>query len=304
VVNQECSVTVAGEDVRITSPDKMMFPRQGWTKWEVVQHFVTCVDGALTGVFGRPTMLKRWPNGAGAKPFFQKRAPASAVERIRVDYPSGRSARWLVPRSPADIIWMAQLNCLDLNPWTSRAEHLEIPDELRVDLDPTPEATFADVREVALVVRDVLDDHDLVGWPKTSGASGMHIYVRIAPEWGFADVRRAALALGRAVEDEIPHLATTAWWKEDRHGVFVDYNQNTRDHTIASAYSVRPTGFVSAPLRWDEVGSAEPADFPMVGFAERYLAVGDLTDGIDDAVGRLDSLLELADQQDAERGEG
>ncbi len=302
-MGEELIVTVGDEDVRVTSPDKLVFPTRGWTKRDVVEHYVACVDGALTGVFGRPTMLKRWPKGVGERPFYQKRAPASAVERIRVDYPSGRWASWLVPRSPADIIWMAQLNCLDLNPWTSRAEHLETPDELRIDLDPTPDATFADVRTVAAVVGAVLDDHGLVGWPKTSGASGMHVYVRIAPEWSFAEVRRAALAIGRSAVDEVPHLATTAWWKEERHGVFVDYNQNTRDHTIASAYSVRPTGLVSAPLRWDEVPDVEPADFPMVGFAERYDRFGDLMDGIDEAVGRIESLLDLADRQDAERGE-
>ncbi len=298
-MSDETTVTVDGEDVRITSPGKIMFPGRGWTKFDVVDHFLVCVDGALTGVFGRPTMLKRWPRGVGEKPFYQKRAPQSAVERIRVKYPSGRSAAWLVPRTPADVIWMAQLNCLDLNPWTSRADHLEQPDELRIDLDPTPEATFADVRRVTLVVGDVLAEHDLVGWPKTSGASGMHVYVRIQPRWSFTEVRRAALAVGRAVEDEVPHLATTAWWKDERHGVFVDYNQNTRDHTIASAYSVRPTGFVSAPLTWAEVTDAEPADFPMVGFAARYRRCGDVMGGIDDAVGRIDSLLELADRQEA-----
>ncbi len=302
MAKEELTVVVGDDDVRITSPGKVMFPGRGWTKMDVVEHFLTCVDGALTGVFGRPTMLKRWPKGVGEKPFYQKRAPASAIERIRVDYPSGRSAAWLVPRSPADIVWMAQLNCLDLNPWTSRAEHLEVPDELRVDLDPTPEASFDDVRRVAMVVREVLDSHGLIGWPKTSGASGMHVYVRIEPRWSFTEVRRAALAVGRAVEDEVPHLATTAWWKDERHGVFIDYNQNTRDHTIASAYSVRPTGLVSAPLAWHEVPDVEPADFPMVGFADRYDRLGDLMDGIDDAPGSIDTLLALADRQDVDRG--
>ncbi len=293
------TVEVDGEHVRVSSPGKVMFPRQGWTKLDVVEHFLTCVDGALTGVFGRPTLLKRWPNGVGSPPFFQKRAPESATERIRVHYPSGRSAAYLVPRTPADIIWMVQLNCLDLNPWTSRAEHVEQPDELRIDLDPTPEATFTDVRTVAQVAGDVLERHGLVGWPKTSGSKGMHVYCRIEPRWGFSEVRRAALAVGRAVEEEIPHLATTAWWKEERHGVFLDYNQNTRDHTIASAYSVRPTGLVSAPLTWDEVDGVEPEDFPMVGFADRYRRVGDLMEGIDDAVGSIAPLLGLADEQDA-----
>jgi DNA ligase D-like protein (predicted polymerase) len=300
VADEDITVSIAGEDVRITSPDKVMFPRHGWTKRDVVNHFLTCVDGALTGVFGRPTLLKRWPNGVGAKPFYQKRAPESATERIVVPYPSGRSAAYLVPRSPADVIWMAQLNCLDLNPWTSRAEHVERPDELRIDLDPTPQATFADVRDVALVVREVLADHGLVGWPKTSGSKGMHVYVRIHPQWSFSEVRRAALAVGREVEAEVPELATTAWWKDERHGVFIDYNQNTRDHSIASAYSVRPTGYVSAPLTWEEVPDAEPQDFPMVAFADRYRRVGDLMEGIDGRPGSIAGLLETADAQDAE----
>jgi len=304
VAEDAITVSVDGEDVRVSSPGKIMFPKDRWTKLDVVEHFVTCVDGALTGVFGRPTLLKRWPKGVGARPFFQKRAPESATERIRVHYPSGRSAAYLVPRSPADIIWMAQLNCLDLNPWTSRAEHVEQPDELRIDLDPTPEATFDDVRRVALVVGDVLAAHGLTGWPKTSGSKGMHVYVRIEPHWSFSEVRRAALAVGRAVVAEVPHLATTAWWKDERHGVFVDYNQNTRDHTIASAYSVRHTGLVSAPLTWDEVPDVEPADFPMVGFADRYRDRGDVMDGIDDAVGSIASLLETADVQDQQAGGG
>ncbi len=299
MADEDLTVEVDGDEVRITSPDKVMFPDRGWTKRDVVDHFLACVDGALTGVFGRPTLLKRWPNGVGKEPFYQKRAPESATERITVRYPSGRSAAYLVPRAPADVIWMAQLNCLDLNPWTSRAEHVEQPDELRIDLDPTPEADFEAVRMVALVAGEVLADHGLVGWPKTSGSKGMHVYARIFPRWGFTEVRRAALAVGREVERKIPDLATTAWWKNERHGVFIDYNQNTRDHTIASAYSVRPTGFVSAPLTWEEVPDAEPADFPMVGFAERYRRVGDLMDGIDDHPGSIDSLLATADEQDA-----
>jgi DNA primase len=193
---------------------------------------------------------------------------------------------------------MTQMNCVDLNPWSSRAEHLEKPDELRIDLDPTPEATFAEVREVALAVRPVLEEHGLIGWPKTSGSKGFHIYVRIKPEWGFRSVRRAALAVARQVASDVPDLATAEWWREDRHGVFVDYNQNARDHTIASAYSVRPTGLVSAPVTWDEVPEVQPQDFPMMGFADRYESVGDLMDGIDDAVGDITSLLELADSQD------
>jgi bifunctional non-homologous end joining protein LigD len=291
-------VDLAGEHIRVTSPDKVMFPDQGWTKWDVVEHFASCVDGALRGVFGRPTLLKRWPGGVGEPPFFQKRVPESAPERVVVPYPSGRTAGYFVPRTPADVIWMAQLNCIDLNPWTSRAEHVEQPDELRVDLDPTPEATYAEVRAVAMMVRDVLEDHALVGYPKTSGSKGMHIYVRIEPRWSFPEVRTAALAIGRAVEEEIPHLATTAWWKEERHGVFIDYNQNARDHTIASAYSVRPTGLVSAPLTWEEVPDHDLRDFPMKGFARRFAALGDVMERIDDVAFGIDSLLELADVQE------
>ncbi len=292
-------VEIAGEEITITSPGKFMFPEQGWTKLDVVEHFLACVDGALRGVFGRPTLLKRWPNGVGEPPFYQKRAPESANERIVIPFPSGRTAAYLVPRSPGDVIWMAQLNCVDLNPWTSRAEHVEHPDELRVDLDPTPQASFADVRDVALAVREVLDDHGLRGFPKTSGSKGMHIYIRIEPRWTFPEVRAAALAIAREVESAVPHLATTAWWKEERHGVFIDYNQNARDHTIAGAYSVRPTGWVSAPLRWDEVPGAELEDFPMAGFADRYGRLGDLMEEIDDAAHDITSLLELAEAQES-----
>ncbi len=296
------TVEIAGEEIRITSPGKMMFPSHGWTKFDVVEHYAACVDGALRGVVGRPTLLKRWPHGVSAPPFYQKRVPESAGDRVVVSYPSGRTAGWFVPRSPGDVVWMAQLNCVDLNPWNSRAVHLEQPDELRVDLDPTPDATFADVREVALVVRDVLADHSIVGFPKTSGSKGMHIYARIAPRWSFGEVRTAALAIARAVEDEIPHLATSAWWKEERHGVFLDYNQNARDHTIASAYSVRPTGLVSAPLSWDEVPEVELEDFPMATFADRYRVHGDLMESIDDRAHDISTLLALAEEQEASAG--
>ncbi len=296
---EDVVVEVAGDQVTITHPDKVMFPRQGWTKLDVVEHFLTCVDGALAGVFGRPTLLKRWPNGVGERPFFQKRAPESATERYFVEFPSGRTAGYLVPRTPHDVIWMAQLNCVDLNPWPTRVEHVEFPDELRIDLDPTPEADWREVQETALLVREVLSDHGLVGYPKTSGSKGIHIYVRIEPEYSFLDVRRAALAFGREAARRRPDLCTTEWWKENRHGVFIDYNQNSRDRTVASAYSVRPTGWVSAPLRWDEVPDAELADFPMDTFARRYASVGDLMEPIDDFAYRLDSLLDLAGRDEA-----
>lgn len=292
-------IDVAGDTLEVSSPGKVMFPTRGWTKLDVVQHFVTCADGALGGVFGRPTLLKRWPRGVGEPPFFQKRAPKSAGERVTVSFPSGRTAEYFVPRTPYDVAWMAQLNCVDLNPWPTRVENLENSDELRIDLDPTPEASWNDVRQTALLVGEVLDDFGYRGFPKTSGSKGIHIYVRIEPRYDFLDVRRAALALGREVERRKPELVTTAWWKEDRHGVFVDYNQNSRDHTVASAYSVRPTGWVSAPVEWSEVPDIELSDFPMDGFAERYRIVGDLMDDIDEIHFPLEPLLELAERDAA-----
>jgi DNA ligase D-like protein (predicted polymerase) len=295
----DVTVDVDGEALTITSPDKVMFPERGWTKLDVVEHFLMCVDGALGGVFGRPTMLKRWPRGVGEKPFYQKRAPKSAGERYFVEFPSGRTAGYFVPRTPYDIIWMAQLNCIDLNPWPTRVEHVENSDELRIDLDPTPEASWADVQTVALAVHEVLTDFGLVGYPKTSGSKGIHIYVRIEPRYAFLDVRRAALAFGREVERRRPDLVTTAWWKEDRHGVFIDYNQNSRDRTIASVYSVRPTGWVSAPLTWDEVPDAELSDFPMDTFADRYERLGDVMEGLDVAAFSLDPLLSHAAEDQA-----
>lgn len=296
---EEVTYDVDGDSITVTHPDKVMFPRQGWTKQDLVEHYLTCVNGALAGVFGRPTMLKCFPRGVGEKPYYRKRAPKSAGERYFVEFPSGRTAGYFVPRTPYDVAWMAQLNCIDLNPWPSRVEHVENSDELRIDLDPTPEATWADVQQVALTVREVLADFDLVGYPKTSGSKGIHIYVRIEPRYSFLDVRKAALAFGREVERRRPDIVTTQWWKEDRHGVFIDYNQNSRDRTIASAYSVRPTGWVSAPLTWEEVPAAELADFPMVGFATRYRERGDLMQAIDDQAFALDGLLEHASRDEA-----
>lgn len=288
-----------GDIVTVTHPEKVMFPRYGWTKHDLVEHYSVCVDGALAGVFGRPSMLKCFPRGVGEKPYYRKRAPGSAGERYFVEFPSGRTAGYFVPRSPADVVWMAQLNCVDLNPWPTRVEHVENPDELRIDLDPTPEATWADVQQVALEVREVLAGFGLVGFPKTSGSKGIHIYVRVEPRYSFLEMRRAALALGREVGRRRPDIVTTQWWKENRHGVFIDYNQNSRDRTIASAYSVRPTGWVSAPLAWDEVPEAELADFPMVGFASRYEQVGDVMAPIDDHHFDLDALLDHARRDEA-----
>lgn len=295
----DVTIEIDGDEIVITSPDKVMFPRQGWTKLDVVEHYRACADGALAGVFGRPTLLKRFPRGVGEKPFFQKRAPKSAGERYFVDFPSGRTAGYFVPRTTYDVLWMAQLNCVDLNPWPSRVEDVEHSDELRVDLDPTPEATWADVQAVALAVHETLDDFDLTGYPKTSGSKGMHVFVRIEARYEFLEVRRAALALGREVERRRPDIVTTQWWKEDRHGVFVDYNQNSRDHTLASAYSVRPTGWVSAPLLWEEVPEAELSDFPMDRFAVRYEKLGDVMAAIDDTAFSLDGLLEHSFRDEA-----
>ncbi len=305
MARDETHVTVDGVEVRISSPSKPMFPDQGWTKLDLVTHYLACWEGALRGVAGRPTVLKRWNDGVTGDPVFQKRAPHTdpAHEFATVHFPSGRSAALFVPRRGADVVWLAQQNCIDLNPWPVRAEDLDHPDELRIDLDPTPGVPFAEVRTVALEVRAVLEEHGLVGWPKTSGNRGIHVYARIEPAWSFTEVRRAALALGREVERRLPDRATTAWWKEERHGVFLDYNQNARDRTVASAYSVRQTGFVSAPLTWDEVPDVDPADFPMDTFADRYAARGDLSEGIDDAIGRLDGLRDLA-RQDEEGGLG
>ncbi len=302
------TLDLEGVPFRLSSPDKIVFPRQGWTKLDVASHYLACRQGALRAVFGRPSVLKRWPDGAEGEPFFQKRAPkpggGAEHEYATVRFPSGRSADLLVPRTAADLLWMVQLNCLDLNPWPVRAGDLDHPDELRVDLDPGPDVPFSAVRTVALRCRDVLEEQALVGWPKTSGSRGLHIFVRIEATWSFTEVRRAALALAREVERREPSLATTAWWKEERHGVFIDYNQNARDRTMASAYSVRPTGFVSAPLTWAEVPDAHVEDFPLDRFAsDRYARAGDLTERMDEAVGRLDGLLDLA-RRDEQGGLG
>jgi bifunctional non-homologous end joining protein LigD len=305
MASSETTVEAPGGAVRVTSPGKVMFPERGWTKLDLVHHYVAVGEGALRGVARRPCILKRWNRGVAGEPFFQKRAPKDPEHTYAtIRFPSGRSADLLVPRTLADLVWMAQLNCIDLNPWPVRADDVDHPDELRVDLDPTPEAAFTDVRTVTLTCGEVLREHGLTGWPKTSGSRGMHVYARIEPRWSFTEVRRAALALAREVERRLPAVATSAWWKEERHGVFVDYNQNARDRTVASAYSVRPTGLVSAPLTWAEVPDIDSRDFPMDRFAEeRYAATGDLTAGIDAAVGGLDGLLELA-RRDEEEGLG
>ena len=294
-------VEAGGREVRITSADKVMFPDQGWTKLDVVEHFLMCVDGALRGVRNRPSLLKRWNQGVSARPLFVKR-PKNARNLVDVTFPSARPGRMFAPLDQADVIWMAQMNCIDLNPWNARADDLAHPDELRIDLDPTDEYDFEAARDVATAVKELLDEQDLVSWPKTSGNRGIHIYVRLEREWDYFEVRRAALALARELERR-HELATTAWWKEERSGVFIDYNQNAWDKTIASAYSIRYTGWVSAPFRWDELDSIDHKALDLMTFKDRFADVGDLTAGIDDASGRLESVLEMV-AADEERGLG
>jgi DNA ligase D-like protein (predicted polymerase) len=288
----ETYVDVEGEPFRISSPDKIMFPEQGWTKLDVVAHYVMCLPGALAGVRDRPVMLKRWNDGVAGDPFYHKRASAKETfDTVEIRFPSQRPGIMRVPRTGTDVIRMAQLNCLDLNPWPVRADDIDHPDELRIDLDPTPDSSFAETREVAKVIGAILSEHGLTGWPKTSGNRGIHIYVRVEPSWTFHQARRCVLALAREAERRHPR-ATTAWWKEERTGVFIDYNQMARDKTIASAYSVRQTGLVSAPFRWDELDDVVPAAFDLASFRERWESAGDLSDGIDDAAGSLESLLQ------------
>ena len=295
-------LAVAGREVVISNAAKVLFPAAKITKLDVARYYIALAEGALRGAGGRPNMLVRYPNGIDGEFFYQKRAPESRpdwLEVVTLRFPSGRSAEELVPRDAAALAWMANLGCLELHPHPVRSDDLEHPDELRVDLDPVPGVKWAQVREVATVAKAALADMGLLGWPKTSGKRGMHIYVRIAQRWTFEEVRRAALALARDVEQRSPKLATSKWWKEERHGVFVDYNQNAKDRTIASAYSVRPTpnATVSAPLDWSEVADCEPEDFTLASMARRYKRLGDRHAGIDERAGSLERLLELFEKQ-------
>jgi DNA ligase D len=296
---------VGGHDVKITNPDKIFFPKLGLTKLDLVNYFIAVADGALRGVYRRPMVLKRFVDGAEGEPFFQKRAPAQRppwVETALITFPSGRTADLAVCDEPADVIWAVNLGCIDLNPWPVRADDVDHPDELRVDLDPTPGVAFAHVREVALMVRKVLNELGMDGFPKTSGSRGIHINIRIEPKWSFPEVRRCALALGREVERRMPDIATTKWWKEERRGVFLDYNQNARDRTVASAYSVRPTpdARVSCPVTWDELPSVELADFTIATVPERFARVGDPHATIDDVSYSLAPLLDLVKKHESE----
>jgi DNA ligase D-like protein (predicted polymerase) len=295
---------VAGREVTITNPDKVFFPQAGVTKLDLVRYYLATADGALRGVAGRPMALKRFVNGAEGEAFFQKRAPASRpewVETVELSFPSGRTAHEVVVRDAAQLAWVVNLGCIDLNPHPVRADDLDHPDELRVDLDPVRGVPWPQVLDVALVTREVLEDFGLVGWPKTSGSRGFHVYARIEPRWAFGEVRRAAVALAREVERRAPDIATSKWWKEERHGVFLDYNQNAKDRTVASAYSVRPLpdARVSTPLSWDEVPGCEAAAFTVATVPERLARLGDPAEGIDRAVGSLEPLLELAAQHEA-----
>jgi len=294
---------IAGREVAITNPGKVFFPRAGHTKLDLAKYYQAVAPGALRGIAARPIVLKRYVDGAEGEPFFQKRAPEQHpdwIETVELSFPSGRTAREIVVRDAAQLLWIVNLGCIDLNPHPVRADDLDHPDELRVDLDPGPATSWDDVRRVALIVRDVLGEHELRGWPKTSGSRGIHVYVRIERRWSFDQVRRATLAVAREVERRAPELATSKWWKEERHGVFIDYNQNAKDRTVASAWSVRPTADarVSMPLEWDEVAGCDPAAFTLVTAPARLAERGDAAARIDASPGSLDRLLELSAAQE------
>jgi bifunctional non-homologous end joining protein LigD len=277
---------VAGREVQVSNPQKVLFPEAGHTKLDLARYYLAVADGALRAAGGRPNVLVRYPDGITGEFFYQKRAPAARppwIEVVALRFPSGRSAEEVVPRDAAALAWMANLACLELHPHPVRADDLDHPDELRVDLDPVPGVEWNQLREVARVVHATLDDLGLIGWPKTSGSRGIHISIRIERQWTFEQVRRAALALAREVERRAPTLAMSKWWKEERHGVFLDYNQNAKDRTVAGAYSVRPRpdARVSAPLTWAEIDDCDPADFTLVTMPARFAAVGDRHEGID-----------------------
>ncbi|HWX43838.1 MAG TPA: DNA primase small subunit domain-containing protein [Solirubrobacteraceae bacterium] len=296
---------VAGRELRVSSPSKLYFPEPRLTKLDLVRYYVECHEAVLVHLRERPTVMKRWVDGVEGKPFFQKRVPESAPEWLQtavVKFPSGRTARELVADDAAHLVWGANLGVIDWNPWPVRRADLDHPDELRIDLDPEPDVPFDQVRQVALGVREVLEEHRLRGFPKTSGSRGIHVLVRTPPTRAFHELRRAALALAREVERRMPGLATTRWWKEQREGVFIDYNQNARDRTVASAYSVRavPDARVSCPLEWDEIPDVDPAELRLDTVPARLRERGDPAAEIDAHPGALDSLLELADRDERE----
>src|SRR5271163_4019089 len=299
-------LSIDGREVRVTHPDKLYFSRETkLSKLDLVRYYLSVAPGALLGIRDRPLVLKRFVNGAEGEAFYQKRAPAerpSWLRTVTLSFPSGRTAEEIVVDDPAGLAWIVNLGCLELHPHPVRSADLDHPDELRVDLDPGPGVGWVDVRRVALEVRSLLEEVGLTGWPKTSGSRGMHVNVRIWPHWTFTEVRRAALALSRAVERRVPSLASSKWWKEERHGVFLDYNQNAKDRTTSSAYSVRPLpdARVSARLHWHEVPDCNPADFTVLTMPQRFADNGDPHADMNAAAGSLESLLELAARDEAE----
>jgi bifunctional non-homologous end joining protein LigD len=300
-VSKPLTLEVAGREVTITNPDKIVFASGGHTKLDLVRYYLAVAGGALRGVAGRPMILKRFVKGLDEEAFFQKRAPTRRpdwIEVVELHYASGRSAAEVVVRDAAQLAWVVNLGCVDLNPHPVQAEDLDRPDELRIDLDPVPGVDWKQILDVALVAKEVLGDHGLTAWPKTSGSRGFHVYTRIAPRWTFQELRLAAQTVAREVENRAPDLATSKWWKEERQGVFVDFNQNAKDRTVASAYSVRPTpdARVSTPLTWDEVPTCRPSDHTLPTVLRRYGEVGDPWEGIEGSTGSLDPLLDLAER--------
>jgi bifunctional non-homologous end joining protein LigD len=299
-------LSIEGREVRVTHPGKLYFSRQTkLSKLDIVRYYMSVAPGALNGIQDRPIVLKRFVNGAEAEAFYQKRAPSdlpSWLRTVTLSFPSGRTAEEVVVDQAAGLAWIVNLGCLELHPHPVRSADLDHPDELRVDLDPGPGVSWIDVRRVALEVKSLLEELGLRGWPKTSGSRGMHVNVRIQPRWTFGEVRRAALALSRAVERRVPALASSKWWKEERHGVFLDYNQNAKDRTTCSAYSVRPLpdARVSTPLHWHEVPACEPADFTVLTVPKRFAEIGDPHAEINHAAGSLEQLLELAAKDEAD----
>lgn len=304
-------IDVDDRTVRVTNPDRVYFPARGETKLDLVNYYLSVGDGIVNALRERPCMLHRFPEGVSGEKVHQKRVPASAppwLETVRVEFPRyNRHAYELCVTELASVIWAVQMSTVEFHPWNSRRADTEKPDEWRIDLDPMPDCDFDTVRRVANVAHEVLDELGAVGWPKTSGGHGMHIYVRIKPDWGFSDVRRAALAFAREVERRTPEDVTTTWWRKDRDPtkLFVDYNQNARDHTIASAYSVRgnPEATVSTPVRWDEIDDLLPQDFTIATVPDRFAQLGDLHAGIDDAVFSIEPLLEWAERDEREGAE-
>jgi DNA ligase D len=310
VPSPSTELVVGQRTVRISNPDRVYFPERGETKLDLARYYLSVGEGIVRALRERPCMLHRYPEGVAGEKIYQKRLPKGApewVETAQVSFPSGRVADELCVTVLASVIWAVQMSTVEFHPWHTRRADVEKPDELRIDLDPQPGTGFAEAKQVAAVVHEVLTELGAVGWPKTSGSKGVHIYVRIEPRFGFREVRRAALAFAREVERRVPHLVTTAWWKEERGAqIFVDYNQNAKDRTIASAYSVRgfPHGPVSAPVTWEELPDVEMADFTIATMPERFARLGDVHAGIDDAVWDVEPLLEWADRDETDHGLG